>query len=290
MNRKTITIEVEVRLSPKATARFDTIRKHVNSFLLSSFTKISLPSTLEGWEELPVLGSSVERIVACESPCPSDVLPIEEIALHIHVYQPSTNEAFEEFSNGSRAGDEEEVIAANIYELPNRSMEGLWDSLIYAENIKMKLLDYIYATLILSDANVDCAFLPPLLKYKTAPLIISQSILYLGIVLFCFTGLLEREKPPFAVRWHRNSPYVSQIGDVLSAYQDNWSQTSLIVRYAQTRLLEINSHSLFSRWFSESGKLVQRLFNSITELVDEEETFVVVLMGSCPAFTSLGCC
>jgi hypothetical protein len=51
------------------------------------------------------------------------------------------------------------------------------------------------------------------------------------------------------------------------------------VRYSHSRLLEINSHSLFSRWFSESGKLVQRLFSSITEMVDEEDTFVVVLIG-----------
>ena len=49
--------------------------------------------------------------------------------------------------------------------------------------------------------------------------------------------------------------------------------------YSHARLLEINSHSLFSKWFSESGKLVQRLFHSITELVEEEDSFVVVLIG-----------
>lgn len=51
-------------------------------------------------------------------------------------------------------------------------------------------------------------------------------------------------------------------------------------RYTQARLLEINSHSLFSRWFSESGKLVQRLFNSIMEMVEDEDCFVAVLIGS----------
>jgi hypothetical protein len=43
--------------------------------------------------------------------------------------------------------------------------------------------------------------------------------------------------------------------------------------------MEINSHSLFSKWFSESGKLVQRLFTSIHELIEEEDAFVVVLIG-----------
>ncbi len=56
---------------------------------------------------------------------------------------------------------------------------------------------------------------------------------------------------------------------------------SLIVHsYPHSRLLEINSHSLFSRWFSESGKLVQKLFGSVMELVEDEDTFVVVLIGT----------
>ena len=54
---------------------------------------------------------------------------------------------------------------------------------------------------------------------------------------------------------------------------------TLTCRYSHARLLEINSHSLFSKWFSESGKLVQRLFNSITELAEEEDAFLVVLIG-----------
>ncbi len=54
----------------------------------------------------------------------------------------------------------------------------------------------------------------------------------------------------------------------------------IINSYTNARLLEINAHSLFSKWFSESGKLVQRLFTSITELAEEEDAFLVVLIGS----------
>ena len=38
-------------------------------------------------------------------------------------------------------------------------------------------------------------------------------------------------------------------------------------RFAQGQLVEVNAHSLFSKWFSESGKLVSRLFSKIMELV-----------------------
>ncbi|KAA6356217.1 MAG: putative Pachytene checkpoint protein 2, partial [Streblomastix strix] len=43
-------------------------------------------------------------------------------------------------------------------------------------------------------------------------------------------------------------------------------------------LLEINAHSLFSKWFSESGKLVMKLFQHIQEIVEDEELFVVLLI------------
>lgn len=52
-----------------------------------------------------------------------------------------------------------------------------------------------------------------------------------------------------------------------------------ISRYSHGKLIEINSHSLFSKWFSESGKLVQRLFGMVTEMVEDESGFVVVLIG-----------
>jgi SpoVK/Ycf46/Vps4 family AAA+-type ATPase len=38
-------------------------------------------------------------------------------------------------------------------------------------------------------------------------------------------------------------------------------------RFAHGQLIEVNAHSLFSKWFSESGKLVSRLFAKIMELV-----------------------
>lgn len=50
-------------------------------------------------------------------------------------------------------------------------------------------------------------------------------------------------------------------------------------RYQKTELVEINSHSLFSKWFSESGKLVQSLFTKIGQMADDPDVFVMVLIG-----------
>lgn len=41
-----------------------------------------------------------------------------------------------------------------------------------------------------------------------------------------------------------------------------------------------------SKWFSESGKLVQRLFTKVLELVEDESQFVIVLIDEVESLTS----
>lgn len=49
--------------------------------------------------------------------------------------------------------------------------------------------------------------------------------------------------------------------------------------YPQSKLVEINAHSLGSKFFSESGKLVGKMFENIESLLEEEEdTFVCVFV------------
>lgn len=48
--------------------------------------------------------------------------------------------------------------------------------------------------------------------------------------------------------------------------------------YQYTHLFEINSHSLFSKWFSESGKLVMKMFQQIQEVIEMKSSLVCVLI------------
>ncbi|KAF8162548.1 P-loop containing nucleoside triphosphate hydrolase protein [Pholiota molesta] len=243
------TVHVEVRLKTRASARFETIRSLVHAYA-TSLQRIHLPSILEGWEDVPELGASVEHIAVCEAQCPSPSLSVDEMALQVHVYQPSDSDAFEEFSNSAGGRNEDDdTMAASVCELPNRSYEGLWDALIYAGNIKMKLLDYIHATLVFSDANVD-------------------------FNLVSWNRVVLLHGPPGTGKTSLCRALAQKLSIRLSH------------RYSHARLLEINSHSLFSKWFSESGKLVQRLFTSITELVEEEDGFVIVLIDEVESLTA----
>lgn len=57
-------------------------------------------------------------------------------------------------------------------------------------------------------------------------------------------------------------------------------------RYTCSQLVEVNAHSLFSKWFSESGKLVSKLFGAITELVEEPQSLVFVLIDEVESLTA----
>ena len=50
-------------------------------------------------------------------------------------------------------------------------------------------------------------------------------------------------------------------------------------RFSDFQLVEIYSHNLFSKWFSESGKLVGKMFDDISHTLENDDTFVVVLIG-----------
>ncbi|KAF8529271.1 P-loop containing nucleoside triphosphate hydrolase protein [Hysterangium stoloniferum] len=241
-------IHIEVRVSFSSNVRFDIIRELVQQHI-SSDSHLILPSEITGWDSFKTLADNVERITASESACPLDVLPISQAELLIHVYQPSEEGASEEMTGGGGDGHGDEVIAASVCDLPSRSLDGLWDSLIYPDNVKSKLLNYIYATIVFSDADVD-----------------------FNIVSWNRVVLLHG--PPGTGKTSLSRALAQKISIRLSS------------RYSHSRLLEINSHSLFSRWFSESGKLVQKLFASVNDLCEEDDCFVVVLIDEVESLTA----
>lgn len=56
--------------------------------------------------------------------------------------------------------------------------------------------------------------------------------------------------------------------------------------YQYGQLIEINAHSLFSKWFSESGKLVMKQFQKIREAAEDEKCLIFVLVDEIESVTS----
>eukprot|EP00894_Picocystis_sp_ML_P000573 jgi/Pico_ML_1/51090/g2178.t1 len=91
---------------------------------------------------------------------------------------------------------------------------------------------------------------------------------------FCAWKLLETKVCKGAVRdWYQ--PGNLSWDRSYDKFLDQHVNTIALVKDV---LVEVNAHSLFSKWFSESGKLVSKLFSKIQEILEDEDTLVFVLI------------
>ncbi|XP_030638571.1 pachytene checkpoint protein 2 homolog [Chanos chanos] len=145
--------------------------------------------------------------------------------------------------------EDEELSAANSWLLPAAEFHGIWESLVYDGGIKTQLLDYVTTTIFFSDKNVD-----------------SNLIAWNRVVLL--------HGPPGTGK----TSLCKALAQKLSIRMSN--------RYSYGQFVEINSHSLFSKWFSESGKLVTKMFQKIQQLIDDKEALVFVLIDEVESLTA----
>ncbi|KAM8967246.1 pachytene checkpoint protein 2 homolog [Pelodytes ibericus] len=145
--------------------------------------------------------------------------------------------------------ENEDIVAANHWQLPCADFHGLWNSLVYDAEVKSNLLDYVTTSLLFSDKNVD-----------------SNLISWNRVVLL--------HGPPGTGKTSLCKAVAQKLTIRLSQ------------RYKYGQLIEINSHSLFSKWFSESGKLVTKMFQKIRELIDDQDALVFVLIDEVESLTA----
>ncbi|ETO33856.1 hypothetical protein RFI_03242 [Reticulomyxa filosa] len=212
----------------------------------------------------------------------SEDISASECNVIIHVFRLNNDEVYDEIeSNGA---DEEEVIAAHSVDLPNVTVfffflfifvlrfsirrdithvqtnqqtkynynkkillknGGILNSLVFddeTEDIKDRLLSYMWTTLLFSDKHVNSS-------------------------LICFNRVVLLHGPPGTGKTSLCKALAQKIAIRLSH------------RFQHATLIEINAHSLFSKWFSESGKLVLKLFAHIQEKLEDKNTLVCCLIG-----------
>ncbi|XP_065216144.1 pachytene checkpoint protein 2 homolog [Planococcus citri] len=175
-------------------------------------------------------------------------LSLDKVSLQFHTYRLEEEEIQSEQLNISSDGDNETISAANYCLLPHVSFHGIWENLIYDNNIKENLLDYASTSMIFS-------------QYKVNTNVISWNrvILLYGPPGTGKTSLCKGLAQKLSIRLKKN--------------------------YKIAEFIEINSHSLFSKYYSESGKLVMQMFSKIKEHLEYGESLVCVLIDEIESLT-----
>ncbi|OCF41656.1 hypothetical protein I317_04567 [Kwoniella heveanensis CBS 569] len=244
-----IVVHVEARLRPDSTGLLRSLEPSLMSFVQTIERPITLGARLLGWDEIAVLNSNVERVWVGEGPQGVSSVRPADAKIQLHIYRANESDDLEEFSADFDDDDEEKVTAASMRVLPSLELDGIWDTLVYADDLKTRLLNYIYSTIHFSELQID-----------------SDIVAWNRVVLL--------HGPPGTGK----TSLCRALAQKISVRLDK--------SYSQGKLIEINSHSLFSKWFSESGKLVQRLFETVTKEVDDESQFVVVMIDEVESLTA----
>jgi hypothetical protein len=100
-----------------------------------------------------LLVENVEAIIICDldEVIPNTLeIPLWQSILDIYMYTCEEEGATED----SEGGDDE-TPSCTQWMLPNKSLEGTWESLIYEPGLKKRLISYVYTSLLFSHRNVD---------------------------------------------------------------------------------------------------------------------------------------
>jgi DNA polymerase III delta prime subunit len=158
----------------------------------------------------------------------------------VHPYILSTEEiSTEELETDG--GDGEWTSGCDNLVLPHQSLDGTWEALIFDSKIKRQLLNYAQSAILFTDKKV------------------SSNIVQWNRILLLYgepgtgkTSLCRALAHKLAIR--------------------------LGHRFPRANLLEIHSHSLFSKWFSTSGKLVSALFQMVRDMVEDDPGSLICVL------------
>jgi hypothetical protein len=249
MDRKKL-LHIEVSVKPLCPTPFSKVKEYWQEFLGGN---LDSPFTLKDGHEvdLSTLPGEIQQtcmkayIVDDDNDEPS-FLPRDSFMVHTFVL--SEEEACTEELEPS-GGDDEYVAASDSLTLPHLSLDNLWESLIFEPGMKRQLLDYAQSALIFSDKKVSSHII------NWNRIILLHGYAVVGSISFVGATVMKAQLlVPFLLCRLPGTGKTS-----LCRALANKLAIRLNHRFPRSTLLEIHSHSLFSKWFSTSGKVSEQI-------------------------------
>lgn len=244
--QSSVRVVVEILLGAGSRAKKQQVKEHA---LLQLSRKTMFCSGADADLKLQLAQFGVEQVLVS---LPSTLLDKEiayfRASVEVFVYRLNAQPAHEEqFANEH---DGTSTTLFSHYLLPSREMEGIWENLVLVAGVKEKLVNYSSTSLLFSKRGVD-----------PNQVCCNRVFLFHGPPGSGKTSLCQALAQKLSVRHARQYPN-------------------------GFHLLKVNSSALFSRFFSESGKLVNKLFEAVRELAADTDALVILLIDEVESLTS----
>ncbi|KAG7364357.1 ATPase central domain containing protein [Nitzschia inconspicua] len=235
----------EVSVRPTSASNLESIRNWWRNYFRSGQSE-SMDINREGEIDMSPLPQDIRgaciraTLTGDDSTFPVSFSSVSTRPCDVHVYVLSEEEScIEELQ--PTGGDDEWTAGCDNLSLPHTTLEGVWESLVFESEVKRQLLSHAQSALLFSDKRVS-----------------SHIIQWNRMILL--------HGPPGTGK----TTLCRALAHKLAIRQCH--------RFPRTTLLEIHSHSLFSKWFSTSGKLVSALFQMIRDMVEDDPSSLVCVL------------